>query len=227
VISVAAIDSVGNKASFSNYGPTTVDLGASGVGILSTYTGNGYAFLSGTSMATPHVAGAAALIAASLPTLTANDIREAILDNTTPTASLAGITVTGGRLNVANAINAPPQLANLITKKIVVQATAKAGQTITITTKTKNLGPGNAPPSQTFIYFSNNATLDPGDPQIGIRAVAALAPLTASKGAVQVTIPPATPNGTRYFFVKSDGPGLIPETKEGDNVKQKSIQIVP
>jgi subtilisin family serine protease len=225
VIAVAAIDSVGKKASFSSYGPTTVDLGASGVGILSTLPGNTYGSLSGTSMATPHVAGAAALLFSTDTSQTANQLRTRILATTTPTPSMAGITVTGGRLNVGTAITPPGP--NLVTRKIVTPASAKAGQTITITTKTKNLGPGSAPPSQTFIYFSNNATLDGSDPLVGTRNVPALAAGTASKGPMQVTIPPGTNTGTRYFFVKSDGPGAIAETNENDNTKKKPIPIVP
>jgi subtilisin family serine protease len=226
VISVAAIDSGGAKAGFSNFGSTTVDLGAPGVSTLSTTPFNSYSFFSGTSMASPHVAGALALVKSVNPSLTANQLRTQILATTTPTPSMVGITVTGGRLNVATALT--PAQPNLLTKKIVTPASAKAGQTITITTKTKNLGPGNAPPSQTFIYFSNNATLDTSsDPLVGTRNVPALAAGTASKGPTSVTIPPGTPTGTRYFFVRSDGPGVIAETNEGDNTKKKAIPIVP
>jgi subtilisin family serine protease len=105
VIAVAAITSTGALASFSNYGATTVDLGAPGVGIYSTLPGSGgtsqYGSYSGTSMATPHVTGAAALYASRHPAATAAQIKAAILNNTIPTASLAGKTVTGGRLNLS------------------------------------------------------------------------------------------------------------------------------
>jgi subtilisin family serine protease len=100
VVAVAAINSSGGLASFSNYGSNTVDLGAPGVGIISTTAYNTYSSYSGTSMATPHVSGAAALYAATHPARGAA-LRDAILAATVPTPSLAGKTVTGGRLNAA------------------------------------------------------------------------------------------------------------------------------
>jgi subtilisin family serine protease len=108
IIAVAAIDSKGGLASFSNYGATTVHLGAPGVGVISTVPVKskgaivpGYASYSGTSMATPHVTGAAALYASSHPGSTAAQIKAAILGSTQPTASLAGKVSTGGRLDVS------------------------------------------------------------------------------------------------------------------------------
>lgn len=100
VIAVAAIDYTGKIASFSNYGLLTVDLGAPGVGIWSTVAYNSYASYNGTSMATPHVTGAAALWASINPNTSAAQIKAAILGSVTPTSSLSGKTVTGGRLNV-------------------------------------------------------------------------------------------------------------------------------
>lgn len=100
IISVAAISSNGAIASFSNYGTISVDLGAPGVGIYSTLP-SGYGSYSGTSMATPHVTGAAALYKSTHAAATAVDIKSAILGSVTPTASLNGKTATGGRLNVS------------------------------------------------------------------------------------------------------------------------------
>ena len=105
VVAVAAITASGARASFSNYGRTSVDLGAPGSGVYSTLPGkNGtssYGSYSGTSMATPHVTGAAALYAASHPLATASEIRAALLGDTVPTPSLDGRTATGGRLNAS------------------------------------------------------------------------------------------------------------------------------
>jgi subtilisin family serine protease len=102
ILSVAAIGSAGLLASFSNYGAKSVDIGAPGVGINSTLPDKTYGILSGTSMAAPHVAGGIALYASSHPKVrTAKALKKAIMDAAVPTASLAGKTVTGGRLDVS------------------------------------------------------------------------------------------------------------------------------
>jgi subtilisin family serine protease len=108
IISVAALNSNGTIASYSNFGLTTIDIGAPGSGVYSTVpTGrwrritSGYASYSGTSMATPHVSGAAALYKAQNPSASAAQIKAAILNSALPTAALQGKTVTGGRLDVS------------------------------------------------------------------------------------------------------------------------------
>lgn len=104
IIAVAATNRYDALASFSCYGVTSVDLGAPGVSVYSTYRGSTYASLSGTSMATPHVAGACALLFSYSPASTGAQVRSVILANVDPLASLAGRCVTGGRLNVFSAL---------------------------------------------------------------------------------------------------------------------------
>lgn len=105
VISVAATTNVDTKSGFSNFGANTVHLGAPGSSVLSTIRNQGYAYFSGTSMATPHVSGAALLVISVCPLKTA-ELKSTILANVDPIDALSGITITGGRLNVANAITA-------------------------------------------------------------------------------------------------------------------------
>ncbi len=104
VVCVAATTQDDTRSSFSNYGATEVDLGAPGSNILSTTPNDNYAYYQGTSMASPHVAGAASLMRSYEPTAGAAEIKSVLLDSADPIAALNGITVSGGRLNVAKAI---------------------------------------------------------------------------------------------------------------------------
>jgi subtilisin family serine protease len=108
VIAVASTTNNDTLSSFSNYGSTRVDLGAPGSTIYSTYIRNNsnttYAYLSGTSMATPHVAGAAALVWSQNPSWTYLQVRSKLLSTVRPIPALSGKCVTGGVLNVNNAV---------------------------------------------------------------------------------------------------------------------------
>ncbi|MGZ3748060.1 MAG: S8 family serine peptidase [Pseudobdellovibrionaceae bacterium] len=103
VISVAATDSTGQMAGFSNFGAKTVHIAAPGVQILSTFPGNKYEKLDGTSMAAPHVSGAAALIKARFPQLSAHEIKARLMGGATMTPALQG-QVVAGLLNIDNAL---------------------------------------------------------------------------------------------------------------------------
>src|SRR5205085_2598716 len=94
MISVAATDKSDNLSYFSDYGANSVHLGAPGVDVYSTYPGNGYTYLSGTSMAAPHVSGVAGLVLAQTPSLTTAQVKSAILSSTDPIPSLTSKTIT-------------------------------------------------------------------------------------------------------------------------------------
>jgi serine protease len=104
IVSVAALTRSDTLASYSNYGAITTDLGAPGSSIYSTFSQNlgSYASLNGTSMAAPHVSGALALLKAAHPTWTVAQLKDQLLATTVPIPALAGKTVSGGRLNLAN-----------------------------------------------------------------------------------------------------------------------------
>ena len=104
MISVAATNAADLLWGFSNVGPTTVHLGAPGVDIVSTTRNGGYAFFNGTSMAAPHVAGAAALMLAVDGNLTVDELTAGMLGTVDPLPTLQGLTVTGGRLNLNDAV---------------------------------------------------------------------------------------------------------------------------
>ncbi|MBW3021333.1 S8 family serine peptidase [Candidatus Woesearchaeota archaeon] len=124
ILSVAATDHNDVLASFSNYGMTSVDLGAPGVSILSTTPNNNYSFFNGTSMATPHVTGAAALLWDHDPTLTVNEVKWRLLKG----ADQKGLPVLSrGRLNVNNSLNLPPPLVTVDLSPVGSTSVPKGG----------------------------------------------------------------------------------------------------
>jgi len=102
ILGVASSTSSDARSGFSNFGVTTVDLAAPGSGILSTTwnSNSSYGTSSGTSMATPHVAGAAALLSARNPNLSAASLKASLMNNVDVLPQWNGLVKTGGRLNV-------------------------------------------------------------------------------------------------------------------------------
>ena len=142
VIAVASTTRTGELSSFSNYGAVSVDLGAPGSSILSTLPGNQYGTYSGTSMATPHVTGALALMASASSQATAQQLKDALLQSTVATSSLSGKTLSGGRLDVMAAINnlkgVPP--TTIPTYSLTPSASSiNEGAVLTSTVTTTNL----------------------------------------------------------------------------------------
>jgi subtilase family serine protease len=317
VISVASTGYTDDISWFSNYGATSVDLGAPGEDILSTTIGNSYDYASGTSMATPHVAGAAALVL-SFCDLSTAALKDTLLGSSDPLPSLEGITVSGGRLNVNNALHActaPPDtpagltargadtkvtlswsgalgamrynvrrsltaggpyspLASAVkatgyTDSAVVNGTtyyyvvsaentlgesgdsneasatpnippdmvvssftgpavAAADSTIAISVATKNQGAGNAQPSTTRFYLSDNSALDAGDVRLnGEQAVPELAAGAVSTASVSLAIPADATVGRHYLIASVDDDDVLDESKETNNRLARQLQIGP
>lgn len=115
IVCVGASTASDGVASFSNYGSTSVDLAAPGTNILSAKSsayesGSGnYLTFQGTSMATPHVAGAAALLKSYDPQLSSADVKSRLMNYAEPVTAWSGKSVTGGRLDVAAALGGTPQ----------------------------------------------------------------------------------------------------------------------
>jgi subtilisin family serine protease len=108
ILAVAASDQNDNRALFSSWGLNSVHIAAPGVGITSTMRGNAYGPLSGTSMATPHVSGTAALLCGYNSLFTRTTLKNVLLNSVDVLPQWVGLTVTGGRLNALRALQAIP-----------------------------------------------------------------------------------------------------------------------
>src|SRR5207245_2542176 len=190
VVAVAATDNTDSLAFFSNFGPNTVHLGAPGVDVLSTTIGGTYSVFSGTSVATPHVSGAALLVLSKCALDTAS-LKTLLLNNVDPIPSLSGMTVTGGRLNVNKAIRACAAPAN---PDFALSATP-ALQTVTqggSTTYTVNISPsGGFTGMVTFSAsgFPTGATASfSPNPATGSATMTVDAGATTSTGSFSATI---------------------------------------
>ncbi|MGV8108403.1 NBR1-Ig-like domain-containing protein [Methanospirillum sp.] len=139
IIAVAATDHRDILASFSNYGASTVDVAAPGVNIYSTYPGSSYAYMDGTSMATPHVAGVAALVKAANSGYTVVQVKQAILGGVDVKSGLSGKCVTGGRVNAGNALSSS-QINNAQIISHTIPSTMTAGQSYSVSVTMKNTG---------------------------------------------------------------------------------------
>jgi subtilisin family serine protease len=167
VVAVAATDSSDNLASFSNYGARSVDLAAPGVNILSTTPGNTYSTFSGTSMATPHVSGAAALVAARFPGATLYGTKAVLMSSVDQKASLAGRVATGGRLNVAGALSCANKPEAVLTSP-ADGFTAGVGDTLSVKVVGASCAAAAGLANVTASVNGNAVTLSAGTPDRGL-----------------------------------------------------------
>lgn len=109
ILAVAAVNNLGNLASFSNYGVNSVDVAAPGQDIISSIPTDmgSYSYLSGTSMAAPHVSGAAALVYSLNPSITPTSAKTKIMQSVKKLSSLNGKVLSGGLLNAGSVVSSP------------------------------------------------------------------------------------------------------------------------
>jgi subtilisin family serine protease len=182
IVCVAATDANDGRATFSNYGATTVDLGAPGLGILSTRMGGGWLQMNGTSMAAPHATGGAALVLAERPQLTPWQLGQVLMSGVDKVPSMAGRTVSGGRLNVAGALAA----------KTPATTQPAATTPTTPSTPAPVIVPVTTPPSGGTTPPSSDTTTTPTAPPA---TPATSAPSTPSAPAAPAA-PPSSPSGS-------------------------------
>ncbi len=215
MINVASVDSSGNLASSSNYGATTVDLGAPGVNIYTTGLNGGYiSYAAGTSFAAPFVTGVVALVQSEFPSLSAQQVVQLVVRNTKPLASLSGKTISGGMVDAYNALlagfpsptaSASPSIVTGTTTALSVSDSYGAGDSdLTYTWSVTNMPSGVSAPSFSIngtssaksttatFYASGNytfqATVSDGD---GFTRIASVS-LTVSQTASTITVSPAS-----------------------------------
>jgi len=149
LISVAASDQNDNLASFSNYGPASVDVTAPGVDIYSTKPGSFYGSSSGTSMAVTFVSGVAGLIKAQHPNWIASQIKTDIISTVDQKSQLSGKVRSGGRVNAYSAVTGTVP---------VITPTTPIRVTVTPTPTPVLSGNGTlAPVNPSFILFQQSS----------------------------------------------------------------------
>ncbi len=227
IISVAATDHNDGLASFSNFGLTTVDLGAPGVDILSCEPGGNYQLLSGTSMATPHVAGACALAWGRFPGASNLQIKQLIMVKADPIPALAGRCVTGARLNVFLAIADPDSTPP---GQVVDLATVDPGSTtmgLTWTATGDDAGTGRA--SRYDIRWATSAITD----SVSFYAANAVeGPDPQTAGSTETFEIPGLTYSTLYYFAlraldEFGNAGPISNVPTGTTLGIPNISITP
>ncbi len=164
VISVAATDYTDTLTWFSCYGSQTVHLGAPGFQTWSASKDGGYQFMSGTSMAAPHVTGAVALLKAANPNLSFSDIKTMLIHQVDSLPSMNGKSISGGRLNLAKAL-IPATAPLLRTEQMIVDDSdgiPSPGETVSLIIPVKNLGAEEA------VSVSGVLSLQSADPLVNI-----------------------------------------------------------
>jgi subtilisin family serine protease len=209
IICVAATDQRDRLAAFSNYGRRSVDVAAPGVDVLSTIARTddgqpgGYDYYSGTSMATPHVAGIAALALAFAPGLSPTDVKAAIMAGAEPLPTLTGRVVTGARANAERTLEAAYLQVGNASSLRLDPATGQYVTTVHVT-----LSAACPQPCSLDSVELRSPTRSGGFVVLGRRDGLALAPGSS----IDVDVPVSKPALLRTAFAKQ-GASLVSDTR--------------
>ncbi len=203
ILAVAATDRADGRAWFSNWGAQSVDLGAPGVDILSAVMGGSHGLKNGTSMATPHVSGVAALMRAIAPEMGVVALKRHLLESVEPVSSMSGITVTGGRLNAFRALSAVDDVPPAAVADLAVEATTSGSVSLVWT------APGDDGDQGTARAYDLRYSTAPIDGDNFAAATPATAPAPQPAGSREQTEVGGLDAATLYYFalVSSDESG--------------------
>lgn len=193
VVAVAALDRNDQLASFSNYGLNTVDIGAPGVAIYSTTaeSNTAYSTYDGTSMATPHVAGAAALLRAAFPAATYTELKQRLMSAARPVSSLSGKSVTGATLDARASLTVAAD-GILEIKALATPTPLPAGGTVNVAVTLTDLTPVTGATvdarfgTQAYVRLSDNGTSPDTVAGDGVYAAAMSVPSGSTSVVLQV-----------------------------------------
>jgi subtilisin family serine protease len=193
IVCVAAADATDSLVWWSNHGFNSVDIAAPGEDIRSTTPLDLYGYADGTSMAAPHVAGAAALVLADRPALSATELRSALLLSADPRPALTGRVATGARLNVRRALGQEVLLPAGLTAQSSSSALNSWSNVNLVTTSWTGATDASGIDGYSWSW-SPSATFDPDE---------------VKDGEENVTTTSATlPDGRHWFHVRArDGAG--------------------
>jgi len=217
VISVAATDRNDRMASFSNWGATTVDLAAPGVMIASTTPGNTYSYMDGTSMATPHVSGVAALLWSSDPSLSTAEVKQRLLGGVDPIGHLSGNstkpTLTNGRLNAFNSLR-----TDLNWTTLSGPATVDAGATFSLSRQYRVSGSAAGGFNAAYYLSADTTFGNADDVLLGTEILTGAGDGTVGiHSGVSPSFSVSTP-GNYYVFARLDSSSQTTEFSESNNV---------